>query len=320
MPYSKEEIKTLVESYDLPKAMRKNALEEPKREAFVNDYPTKYKSGIDISKEQWLEMLDNESIFNESDTAFLCQLYKENNHASTCYEIALKNGVSPHSYNSPMVNLAKRVLKSLGKEPEKNEEGGRRFWNVLFMGKRLHDGHYEWKLRPELADALSLKYPTLCNEAINDELDSELTKDISVKPIRDISEEIKDIKRDKPEPTVIKGALVYPRNRTYALIALNNSKHKCEVDNSHTTFIRRADKLPYTEPHHLIPMAMQERYSVSIDVPENIVSLCSNCHNEIHYGDNAERLLTRLYEERKEKLKNAGISITLKELLSYYKY
>lgn len=296
----------------------KYAAEKQRRDD--KDYSTKYKSGIDISKEQWQEMLHDKSIFSESDTAFLCQLYKENNHASTCYEIALKNGVSPHSYNSPMINLAKRVLKNLGRKPEKNEEGGGRFWNVLFMGKRLPDGHYEWKLRPELADALSSGYQTSCEEAINDELDSELAKDISINPIKINPKGIKDIKRDKPEPTVIRGVLAYPRNRTYALTALNNANHQCEVDSSHTTFIRRADKLPYTEPHHLIPMAMQGRYSVSIDVPENIVSLCSNCHNEIHYGDNAEKLLTRLYEERKEYLKNkAGITITLDELLSYYK-
>lgn len=234
------------------------------------DYPTKYKSGIDISKEQWQEMLNDKSIFTERDTTFLRQLYKENNHASTCYEIALKNGESSDLYSSQMKSLAERVLEHLGRKTEKNKKGEERFCDVLFLEKSLPNGHFEWKLRPELADALSSGYQTLCEEAINDELDSELAKDISINPIRDSTKGIKDIKRDKPEPAVIRGVLAYPRNRTYALTALNNANHQCEVDNSHTTFIRRADKLPYTEPHHLIPMAMQGRYSVSIDVPENI--------------------------------------------------
>ena len=281
-------------------------------------YPAKYKSGIAITKGQWLEMLKDKSIFFDDNIDFLCRLYKENNHAATCSELALKKGDPPKTYNSPMVALAKRVLSHLGRQPEKNEKGEKRFWNVLFWGRNL-PGHYEWKLRPELADALYTLYPDLGGEEVNDDLDSELTKDISTKSFREAPKEIKDIKRDKPEPTVIRGVLAYPRNRSYASLALMKANHKCEVDNNHSTFARKADGLPYTEPHHLIPMSMQGRYNVSIDVPENIVSLCSNCHNEIHYGAYAEKLLTRLYGERKEKLQEAGITVTLEELLGYYK-
>lgn len=319
MAYSDIEIKTLIESSDLAKAIEKESSQEPYREEFVKEYPAKYKSGITISKEQWLKLLQDEAIFYESDISFLCRLYKENNHASTCYELALKNDDSPQAYNSPMVSLAKRILKFLGKEAEMGEGGVPRYWNVLFWGRHLPEGHFEWKLRPELADALYSLYPELGREEVNDDLDSALIKEISSKSLERAPKEIKDINRDKPEPTIVKGIQVYPRNRAYALSALEKAGHKCEVNNNHPTFTRRIDRLPYTEPHHLIPMSMQERFSVSIDVPENIVSLCSNCHNEIHYGANAEMLLERLYEERKEALQKAGITITLDELLSYYK-
>lgn len=57
----------------------------------------------------------------------------------------------------------------------------------------------------------------------------------------------------------------------------------------------------------------------SLDVPANIVSLCSNCHNEIHYGKKFDLLISKLYEERKEDLKEAGIYFTLEELLLKYK-
>ena len=67
-------------------------------------------------------------------------------------------------------------------------------------------------------------------------------------------------------------------------------------------------------------MAYQDDFEYSLDVEENIVSLCSNCHNEIHYGENAKELIERLYFERKELLYNKGIGVTLEQLLSYYKY
>ena len=72
------------------------------------------------------------------------------------------------------------------------------------------------------------------------------------------------------------------------------------------------------EPHHLIPMAFSDRFDVSLDVEENIVSLCSNCHNEIHYGKDARILIEKLYNQRKELLKNKKINITLEELFEMY--
>ena len=65
-------------------------------------------------------------------------------------------------------------------------------------------------------------------------------------------------------------------------------------------------------------MAFSDEFDVSLDIEENIVSLCSNCHNQIHYGKDAEALLKKLYDERKDALKKAGIIITFKRLLSMY--
>lgn len=42
-------------------------------------------------------------------------------------------------------------------------------------------------------------------------------------------------------------------------------------------------------------MAYSDKFKVSLDVEANIVSLCSTCHNHIHYGVGAKDLLTALY-------------------------
>ncbi len=65
-------------------------------------------------------------------------------------------------------------------------------------------------------------------------------------------------------------------------------------------------------------MAYQDLFEYSLDVEANIVSLCSNCHNQIHYGRGSETLIEMLYLERKQELEKNGISISLDGLLALY--
>lgn len=287
------------------------------RQKLLDDlYPKELRSSIHISKTKWLELLDNRDIFSEEDLTFVRQLYEEDNHASTCKLMGLKKGVSSSSFIPMAVRLAKRILGYIGHEPEKRPNGKPRYWNVLFWGRDLEDGTFEWKLRPQLAKALAEKFPDLGIAAVNDQLDDGLNNDIA--DISFDSNSHRNISRERPEPVMIQGVQAYPRSRVAAMVALDNANHKCEVDSSHKTFERRVDSLPYMESHHLIPMAAQGDFDVSIDVPENIVSLCSSCHNEIHYGKDAARLIEQLYNSRVHLLEQCGIFVSLPQLLNYY--
>ena len=124
--------------------------------------------------------------------------------------------------------------------------------------------------------------------------------------------------KEKPEPVIIHGHPVYTPNRITAGNALAHAHYLCEIDHEHPTFIRKSSNKPYTEPHHLVPRAYQDQFDVLIDREENIVSLCSNWHNEIHYGRDARDLLVKLYNDRKELLKSVGIDITLEQLFEMY--
>lgn len=108
------------------------------------------------------------------------------------------------------------------------------------------------------------------------------------------------------------------RSRKIAENALILADFKCEIDSSHFTFIRKNQDVPYTEAHHLVPLAYSELFNSSLDVEENIVSLCSTCHNQIHYGQGAEPLIRKLYAKRKELLSEAGIELSEQELLEMY--
>ncbi|MBR3099901.1 MAG: HNH endonuclease [Clostridia bacterium] len=158
---------------------------------------------------------------------------------------------------------------------------------------------------------------------VNDELDNQLIHDLDMKT-DDVQESDSSIAsymgiiKPRPEPVERKGRSVYSRNPMVAGKALTLARHKCEISVDHPTFIRRNNGKPYTEPHHLVPMAYQDLFEVSLDREENIVSLCSNCHNEIHYGKDALKLVEALYTARKDLLKSVGIDITLSELQQMY--
>lgn len=124
--------------------------------------------------------------------------------------------------------------------------------------------------------------------------------------------------KEKIDKVVINGHKTYPRDRQTAINALVHANYECEIDRSHPSFIRKKTNLNYTEPHHLVPLAFSDLFDVSLDVEENIVSLCSNCHNQIHYGANTDDLLKKLYDSRNDLLKRVGIDITFNCLQKMY--
>ena len=115
------------------------------------------------------------------------------------------------------------------------------------------------------------------------------------------------------------------RNLVNAAEALIYANYKCEVDNSHRTFQRKNGKA-YTEAHHLVPISKTGEFRddknniISLDVVNNIVSLCSYCHGLLHHGtmEEKEPVLKKLYEERKKYLEDAGIKLDFEELKKYY--
>ncbi len=125
--------------------------------------------------------------------------------------------------------------------------------------------------------------------------------------------------KEKGSPIVRNDIKIYPRSDKTAINALAYAGFVCEINSSHPTFIRRNSRKNYVEPHHLIPMRYSEEFDYSLDVEENIVSLCSNCHNQLHYGRDYEVLLERLYNERKDLLERVKLHVTLERLKDMYK-
>ena len=274
-----------------------------------------------ISKDEWINLLNDTEVFYDKNLDLLKRIYSEVDHATTCYDLSVQDGVHPTSYIPHVVSLAKRIAKKENISEITLDNGGNTWWPILFWGRVREDGHFEWRLQPELADAIAELYPELDYKAINDELDDKLVEDLSSASLKGLEPGFKyrGVPKEKPEPVLTKGHKTYPRDRGVAANALSHANFKCEIDSEHPTFIRRSSNKEYTESHHLVPMEYSARFEKSLDVEENIVSLCSNCHNEIHYGRDANELVEKLYFERKAALESVGIVVTIEELLEMYK-
>lgn len=131
-------------------------------------------------------------------------------------------------------------------------------------------------------------------------------------------------KTKKELKTTSRGS-VYVRDKKVAINALARAEYVCEYQKEHLVFQRKNKKTTYTEPHHLIPLKYHDMFINSLDVEANIVSLCSHCHNLIHYGHESEKLIEELFLRRIKELKDAGIAqlkdgreLTIDILLYFY--
>ncbi|MDF1883835.1 HNH endonuclease [Sulfurimonas sp. SAG-AH-194-C21] len=84
------------------------------------------------------------------------------------------------------------------------------------------------------------------------------------------------------------------RDAALILDAKKRDGFLCSINNEHHTFISKGEN--YVEGHHVIPMFQQKNYNFKLDDVDNIVSLCPNCHREIHSADDKMKILNKLYE------------------------
>ena len=118
-------------------------------------WPSRDEYSPGISKEQWLELLQNREIFYEQCLNAMAQLYDIGGQAS-CVQLSERYGKKTDHYRAVLgVHLAIRIWKETSC-PLCNQENAK-YWPVLFVGrdtKPEERGNYIWKLRDELKQAL----------------------------------------------------------------------------------------------------------------------------------------------------------------------
>lgn len=149
-----------------------------------------------------------------------------------------------------------------------------------------------------------------------DEENYQITIEKTIKGI-DITYKKKNIIAKKQQRT----ANNYIRDPQVAAYVKQQAEYKCEFNKEHKTFISDISGKQYVEAHHLIPMKYQDQFEYSLDIPENIVTLCPNCHRAIHHGtkDYKKKIISALFNKRKNILKDNNINIDMEALTEMYK-
>ena len=114
-------------------------------------YPSKREYNPGIKEKQWEQMVVDKSIFTKNALiTFACIL---NASCATCAGMAKQYGRSANFYNTNVSQTGKRIADKL-KIPLR-ENGEQKYWPVCCLARRTGDGHFEFKIRPELEAAFN---------------------------------------------------------------------------------------------------------------------------------------------------------------------
>lgn len=116
-----------------------------------------YSSAVDICKDEWLEILKDESVSEKYKEAVICYYYMPD-YKGSCVAVGNRLGKNAYSLVATIMNVGKYVQKRLGRFQVVDEDGNNTYWPIpMKQGKALsnkEEGNFEWTLRPELADAI----------------------------------------------------------------------------------------------------------------------------------------------------------------------
>lgn len=103
----------------------------------------------------------------------------------------------------------------------------------------------------------------------------------SVNPsLNNRDERLKRLKKANKIPKAsVMLVLSYARNPDVVDEVLERASGKCESCKNEAPFVRRSNKTPYLEVHHV--QMLSEGGSDTVD---NAIAVCPNCHRQAHYG------------------------------------
>lgn len=70
----------------------------------------------------------------------------------------------------------------------------------------------------------------------------------------------------------------------------------------------------------MIPLSAQDKFKKDLNVEANMVCVCPMCNRKLAHASEAavEDIVVPLYYSHKEKLKEVGFDISLRQLLEFY--
>jgi len=248
---------------------------------------TENESEENITVANWVDLLNDTSIFTDEAKDMLRYIYCCSNHKASFTDIAESFDVSYQKISLLNVKIAKNILNVLNKKPPINDNGESFYYNIIFTGVNKNErGHLIAVIRPNLIKAIEeLKYFEDSFVAINsntNELESIFYND-------------GEAERKKVQYLTTK----YERsqkNRNAAIRIHGLSCYVCTFNFKNTYGDIGKD---FIEVHHCVPLYNKDEI-VSINPKTDLVCVCSNCHRMLHRK--RDRILNP--EELKSIMKN----------------
>ena len=116
-----------------------------------------YQVDIDISIDEWKEMLLDETIFYSDALRAVLEWYSRPGHQASSKEV-MRDTHPNHKgspYNGIIASLGKRIVAHLNRfEIKREDDSGNVYWCIPFEGWQGSNGQLVWKVRDELATAI----------------------------------------------------------------------------------------------------------------------------------------------------------------------
>ncbi len=125
------------------------------------DYFGEYQKKSCYSVEQWEKIISNEAFVSPTELSILKEIFLSANHAASLSQLAFRHKKDASYFISKMNQLASNIGRPNGYSIDVDLDGNEYWWYLLFWGKNTKLAGLEWKLIPELAEAIEYTYPEL---------------------------------------------------------------------------------------------------------------------------------------------------------------
>lgn len=231
-----------------------------------------YSADIDITVDEWKEMLVNRDIFYDEAIQMVQRWYMQPDYQATSKEIMLKypSELKGTPYNGIVKGLGLRILRYLNRFEIISSDGSKSYFIIPFEG--WHENYdrnknFVWKLRDELIEAIEELHWFDDTEIVNsnDDLESD--------PIIETT----------PEGTRIKQYVTkFERSNKNRRLAIKYNKSlKCSICGFDFEAIYGERGKGFIEVHHIKPL-YENHTEVDINPQTDLICVCSNCHRMFH--------------------------------------
>lgn len=124
------------------------------------EYEADYQSKSRYTPEQWSNILESGQL-SDDHLSLLKEIYSSHNHAATLVQLAFHTKEKETELLALANEMGELLAKANDIRADVDFDGNEYWWFLFFWGKNTEAGTLEWKLHPELSEAVGALWPEL---------------------------------------------------------------------------------------------------------------------------------------------------------------